>query len=166
MFKKVFYNSKFAKIFLPTGYSTITLGCFIFTKYSKHFIEQNPKIINHENIHVEQWLEHTTLVYLLFIFYYFLDYLITNTMNVNHLCWCLSSSAFVYYIIYIFEFLINYSYYLFNPNRKLYSNKSTWYNAYRKISFELEAYNNQYNENYLKSRKDFASYSNFLRNYY
>ena len=69
MFKKVFYNSKFAKIFLPTGYSTITLGCFIFTKYSKHFIEQNPKIINHENIHVEQWLEHTALVYLLFIFY-------------------------------------------------------------------------------------------------
>lgn len=163
MFKKVFYNSKFAKIFLPVGYSTITLGCFIFTKYSKHFIEQNPRIINHENIHVEQWLEHTAFVYLLIILHYFLNY---DIMNVNHLLWYLLSSVFVYYIIYVFEFSINYLYYLFNPNKKLYPNKSTWYNAYKKISFELEACNNQLNENYLKSRKVFASYSNFLQNYY
>lgn len=162
MFKKVFYDSKFAKFFLPAGYSTITLGCFVFTKYSKHFIEQNPRVINHENIHVKQWLEHTVFTCLLIVLYY----LIIDTMNVNHLYWCLLSSVFIYYIIYVFEFLINYLYYLFNPNRKLYSNKSTWYNAYKKISFELEAYNNQLNENYLKSRKDFASYSNFLQNYY
>lgn len=164
MFKKVFYNSKFAKFFLPAGYSTITLGCFIFTKYSKHCIEQNSKIINHENIHVEQWLEHTVSYYSLITLYYFVNCLITNIININHLCWYLLPSIFIYYIIYIFEFLVNYLYYLL-PNSKLYPNKPTWYNAYKKISFELEAYNNQLNENYLKSRKIFASYSNFLKNY-
>lgn len=32
---KVFYESKIAKWLLWQGYSTITLGCFVFTKKSK-----------------------------------------------------------------------------------------------------------------------------------
>ena len=52
---KVFYESKLAKWLLWQGYSTITLGCFVFTKKSKDEIKQST--INHEAIHVRQWEE-------------------------------------------------------------------------------------------------------------
>lgn len=43
---KVFYESKLAKWLLWQGYSTITLGCFIFTKKSKEDMKQST--LNHE----------------------------------------------------------------------------------------------------------------------
>ena len=49
-----------------------------------------------------------------------------------------------FYILYIIEFLITLLY-CFN-----------WHNAYRRISFEREAYKNQSNLNYLQHRKRFA----------
>lgn len=52
---KVFYESKIAKWLLWQGYSTITLGCFVFTKKSKEEIQQST--LNHEAIHVRQWEE-------------------------------------------------------------------------------------------------------------
>lgn len=38
---KVFYESKLAKWLLWQGYSTITLGCFVFTKKSKEEMKQS-----------------------------------------------------------------------------------------------------------------------------
>lgn len=52
---KVFYESKLAKMLLWQGYSTITLGCFIFTKKTKEEMKQ--RVLNHEAIHVRQWEE-------------------------------------------------------------------------------------------------------------
>ena len=52
---KVFYESKIAKWLLWQGYSTITLGCFVFTKKSKEEMQQST--LNHEAIHVRQWEE-------------------------------------------------------------------------------------------------------------
>ena len=52
---KVFYESKLAKWLLWQGYSTITLGCFVFTKKSKEEMKQST--LNHEAIHVRQWEE-------------------------------------------------------------------------------------------------------------
>lgn len=48
-----------------------------------------------------------------------------------------------FYIIYLFEWLFR----LFLPG-----------NAYRNISFEKEAYENEYNSNYLKTRKHYAQW--------
>ena len=53
--KKVFYESKLAKLILFKGYSTITLGAFVFTKLSKTDVRQY--LINHEVIHTKQWIE-------------------------------------------------------------------------------------------------------------
>lgn len=52
---RVFYKSKLAKWLLWQGYSTITLGCFVFTKKSK--AEMKTRVLNHEAIHVRQWEE-------------------------------------------------------------------------------------------------------------
>lgn len=49
-----------------------------------------------------------------------------------------------FYIWYVLEWLV-----------KLMLYRNTWL-AYRRISFEAEAYINQYDENYLKNRKHFA----------
>ena len=165
MLSKIFYNSIFAKIFLPKSYSTITLGCFIFIKYQKDFVETNPKLINHENIHVNQWIEHTILSFWIITLLLFLDIFITDKLNAKIL-YLYIIPIFTFYIMYIFEFIVNYFYYIFNSNNKVYKQKSIWYNAYKKISFEQEAYINEQNTEYLKYRKDFSSYSNFCKNYY
>ena len=52
---KVFYESNLAKWLLWQGYSTITLGCFVFTKKTKE--EMKTCVLNHEAIHVRQWDE-------------------------------------------------------------------------------------------------------------
>ena len=52
---KVFYESNLAKWLLWQGYSTITLGCFVFTKKTKEEMKQ--RVLNHEAIHVRQWEE-------------------------------------------------------------------------------------------------------------
>lgn len=52
---KVFYESKLAKWLLWQDYSTITLGCFVFTKKTKEEMKQ--RVLNHEAIHVRQWEE-------------------------------------------------------------------------------------------------------------
>lgn len=45
---KVFYQSKLSKWLLWQGYSTITLGCFVFSMLSR---EEMPKrVLNHEAI--------------------------------------------------------------------------------------------------------------------
>ena len=49
-----------------------------------------------------------------------------------------------FYVLYILEWFVRF---IICGNSKL---------AYRKISFEIEAYLNQYDENYLKNRKRFA----------
>lgn len=49
-----------------------------------------------------------------------------------------------FYLLYLFEFLLGLLYF-FN-----------WNKAYRNISFEMEAYEHQYEVNYLQCRKRFA----------
>jgi len=56
-----------------------------------------------------------------------------------------------FYIWYILEFFIRLLYY------------RNWHLAYRNISFEREAYRNEFNLNYLKHRR-FWRFLNYLRN--
>lgn len=68
-----------------------------------------------------------------------------NTVLVNHerihLRQQLELLVIPFYLIYIFEFLIRY-----------YRTKN-WYKAYRSISFEKEAFQNERNLDYLKKRR-------------
>ena len=55
--KKLFYESWIAKHLLLSGYSTITLLAWVFTKWSK--TEARQSTINHECVHARQWIELT-----------------------------------------------------------------------------------------------------------
>lgn len=118
--KKFFENSKLAKTILMDGYIAITLGPWAF---HKKIYDQECK--NHECTHMRQWAEWTIL----------------STIIIIGLMFGLDISKFwlllppiVYYILYIFEWFI-----------RLFINGS---NAYRHLSFEREAYDNENNDNY------------------
>lgn len=53
-----------------------------------------------------------------------------------------------FYIIYFFEWLF----------RVIFTKDRFSHMAYRHLSFEVEAYNNQYNHNYLQERKHYAQW--------
>lgn len=98
------------------------------------FVRSNAKIdevtINHEAIHSRQFLELMILFAIASVFVRW---------------WLPVFAPFAFYVWYIVEWLIR----LLKKG-----------NAYRNISFEREAYDNQDDLNYLKSRKrfDFAKY--------
>ena len=52
-YMKVFYESKLAKWLLWQGYSTITLGCFVFTKKSEEGMKQFQIVSDAPYIYVE-----------------------------------------------------------------------------------------------------------------
>lgn len=86
------------------------------------------RLINHEKIHSRQYIEITLLSLILLLPLIFI------------LWWLPLLSLIMFYIIYIIEWLI----------------KLPFGNSYYKISFEREAYNNEYNLEYLKTRKIFS----------
>ena len=101
-----------SRIFVPKGYSGITLYPFIFLK-SRDF-KRDLILLNHEEIHLRQQLE---LLIIPFFVWYVLEYLFKIVKYKNHL------------------------------------------KAYQNISFEVEAYQNEKDLEYLKSR----SFWNFLK---
>lgn len=124
--KTTYYNNRLAKLLLFSGYNTIMLFGFIFTKLN----ELKPSIIRHENIHRKQYLECTVLSLPVTLL---LCYLVSR--------WFLLLIPVFYYLLYVGEWLIR----LFMPG-----------DAYRNISFEKEAYQNQYNPGYLSERRFFV----------
>ena len=61
----VLYNDKLAKLLLWSGYDTITLGFIILT--TRKTWEMNQEVLNHEKIHVAQWVEVTKLFMLIWV---------------------------------------------------------------------------------------------------
>lgn len=139
---KVFYESKLAKWMLFPGYSTITLGCFVFTKKSKAEVEQ--RVLNHEAIHVRQWEEMTIASAIVL--------LLCLPFGVS-LCWALITPL-VFYLWYGVEYIIRLCGWLWRGIRGT-SYKSVSHAAYRNISFEKEAYGNEQIAGYLDVRKLF-----------
>lgn len=154
--KNIFYESWLAKTFLWDGYTSITLGCFIFTKQKEPKSSSDtgrgyfsPVSKTHELTHVEQWKELgiiglITSLILFFVTWNWFVFLIPILM---------------FYIVYLIEYLIKFII-KFIPNiGKLLSGKtSIWKinnDVYHNISLEIEAYNNQKNLNYPKERKHF-----------
>lgn len=124
--KTTYYNSRLAKLILFSGYSTIMLFGFILTKLNT----LPTTTLRHENIHRRQYVECMVL----------------SLPVALPLCWLVSwwfllLIPMFYYILYIGEWMAR----LFMSG-----------NAYRNISFEREAYQNQNNPGYLSERRRWA----------
>lgn len=130
--RRIYLDSRLAKMILLPGYSTITLGPFIFSK-SKVIGEHT---LVHESIHVAQWVEVT----------------IASLVILAALSWLIGplwmlAAPIVYYVLYFVEWLIR----LFGKG-----------NAYRRLSFEKEAFSNEHTPLYVCERDAF-SWVKYLR---
>ena len=132
----VFYNSKLAKLLLWSGYDTITLGFIILT--TRKTWEMNQEVLNHEKIHVAQWMEVTKFFMLIWV-------VVSLMLGSVKMLWWLPVNMFAYYLIYMVEYAI----------RRLYGGE-TGKQDYRNIEFEKEAYKHQRDFGYLEERKPFA----------
>lgn len=121
--KLTYYNNPIAKLILFSGYSTIMLFGFILTKLDY----LKPSTVRHENIHQRQYVECMILALPVALM---LGWLVS--------WWFLLVIPVFYYLLYVGEWLVR----LFMPG-----------DAYRNISFEREAYQNQNNPGYLSERK-------------
>ena len=132
---KIYYDSKFARFLLPKRFSGITLFGRIFFKEKEVFVTKT--MVNHELIHVEQQKESVILGVLFSI-------LLLGIFN-SFIITMLAFLSF-YYLVYLFEYIFLLFKFKFDKQK-----------AYKKISFEQEAYANQDDINYIKNeRKHFA----------
>lgn len=132
----VLYNDKLAKLILWSGYHTITLGPFILT--TKRTWEVSDELINHERIHVAQWIEVTLLSVVVWI-------AVSLMLGSYKALLLLPVNMLTYYVIYVAEYAIS----------RLYGGE-TGNQDYRHIEFEKEAYKHQKDMDYLIHRKPFA----------
>ena len=140
---KVFYNSKLAKLLLFSGYSTVMLFGFIFTKKDS----LRPSTLRHEMIHVEQYKECLTA----FIFPFAL-FAVFNSF------WWILIYPLMYYIMYGVEWFISF---IYNICKNIFIKEKLSLSeinnkAYHTLAFEMEAYDNEGKEDYLETRKGFA----------
>ncbi len=137
---KVFYESKLAKWLLWQGYSTITLGCFVFTKKSKEEMKQST--LNHEAIHVRQWEESLLAsAIILMLIMSFIGFSI----------WVLLLCPLWFYLQYGVEYVVSRVYHFFKGLRGTDGNEV----AYGNSAFEMEAYSNEMVDGYLDVRTPF-----------
>lgn len=140
MSMKVFYESKLAKMLLWQGYSTITLGCFIFTKKSK--AEMSARTLNHEAIHVRQWEECLLASAILLM-------LAVSFMGFS--LWVLLLCPLWFYLQYGVEYVVSRVYHFFKGLHGSDGNEV----AYGNSAFEMEAYSNEMIDGYLDVRTPF-----------
>jgi len=124
---KIVYNN----IIPFEGFCAITIWPFIFVRKG---VELNEVDINHEEIHGCQQSEVTVLSALV----------VSTCFLFGATAWLFVCVPFLYYFMYITEWVIN---------LVLYGRDKT---AYRKISFEREAFANETDMNYLEKRRAFA----------
>lgn len=136
--KKICYNNWIAKTFL-SGFQTITLAAWILTKCdNKEDLGQID--INHECVHVKQWIECMVLSFIL-IFVLVLAFEISSL-------WFLISFV-MFYILYGIEFLIKLPFY--------------GSDTYRNVSFEREAYDNEKDDSYIENSGYFEWFKYILK---
>lgn len=132
--KRYYYNNWLAKVLLYfSTCHTITLGWFVLSKRSSEEIPQEVK--NHETIHSMQWTELTMFSGLILL-------VLVLWLNVSP--WWMVATPFIYYLWYVLEYLI-----------KVFA---FGYRAYRHISFEQEAYDNQSDDDYVENRRMFTGW--------
>ncbi|WP_195579108.1 hypothetical protein [Bacteroides intestinalis] len=132
--KKVFYDSPVAKVLLYlSSCETITLGPFVCSKLSKS--EMRQRVRNHECTHARQWIEIVLMTGAII-------WLLMLLFNLSTL-W-LIFSVLAFYLWYGIEWFIRFVATL--DVKK----------AYKAVSFEREAYENQEDSNYLENSHYFA----------
>ena len=137
---RVFYKSKLAKWMLWQGYSTITLGCFVFTKKSK--AEMKTRVLNHEAIHVRQWEEYMIASMVL----------LTLVMSVTGFnVWMYLLCPLWFYLQYGLEYAVSRVYHSFKGIHEADGNKISYGNS----AFEMEAKSNEEIDRYLDVRRPF-----------
>ena len=137
---RVFYKSKLAKWMLWQGYSTITLGCFVFTKKSK--AEMKTRVLNHEAIHVRQWEECMIASMVL----------LTLVMSVTGFnVWMYLLCPLWFYLQYGLEYAVSRVYHSFKGIHGADRNKISYGNS----AFEMEAKSNEEIDRYLDVRRPF-----------
>lgn len=132
--RKVFYDSRLAKALLfMSSCKTITLGPFVCSKLKES--EMGQWVRNHECTHARQWIELTVASGVII-------WLLMLVFNIS--AWWLILSALAFYLWYGIEWLVRF---LIKLNAK---------KAYKAIAFEREAYDNEYDANYLENSRYFA----------
>jgi len=138
---KIIYNDKFLNFFswfMKIGGITLYPFIVLREKYRDNsYYKENyaHRIINHESIHIKQQQELILTALILLIGLNFIFGIVS--------WWLIPIIAYLsFYMWYILEWFIK----LFIYGKR----------AYRKISFEQEAYDNQENIDYLKTRKRFS----------
>lgn len=132
--KKVFYESWIAKHLLFSGYSTITLFAWVFTKWTEALARQST--INHECVHARQWTELTIASGLI---------IWAGMLIFGFSAWWLLLSSVVFYLWYVVEWCIRVIVGCFSSH-----------DAYRMVSFEREARLAETDSNYLENSRYFA----------
>ena len=126
---KVIYNN----IIPFKGFRAITILPFIFARNSAKWLKDYEE--NHECIHLRQQLE-------VLIAAFILIFAMVLVFNISW--WWLLASPLVFFVWYGIEWLVRFAIY------------HDTHIAYRNIAFEQEAYNNQYDMEYLDKRSIFA----------
>ena len=137
---RVFYESKLARWMLWQGYSTITLGCLVFTKTRKE--EMKTHVINHEAINVRQWEECMIASAVLLTRVMFL-----TGFNV----WMYLLCPLWFSLQYGLEYAVSRVYYSFKGVHGADGNKISYGNS----AFEMEAKSNEEIDGYLDVRSPF-----------
>ena len=134
--KTTYYNNRIAKMILFGSYTTIMLFGFILTK--NYWLSLDTE--THEQIHRKQfieWMEITVIPAILL------------TIYVSP--WFLLLIPTAYYLLYLGEWLVSFTYHLFFDWNKGIAEIN--HKAYKSISFEREAKMNQGCKCYLNERK-------------
>lgn len=136
--KKVFYNSRIAKLILFSSYSTITLCAWVLTVCTR--LPQ--EVINHECTHARQWIELTVLSGVI---------LWVGLLLFGYSAWWLALSAAIFYLWYGLEYAVR------RIISKVFIRKdNSQKDVYRQVSFEQEARLAEKDSNYLENSHYFA----------
>lgn len=148
---KTWYNSWVAKTFLFSGYSTIMLVGQVFTKRKKN--KYSAVISNHESIHGRQWIELFSLAFMINI-----QLLCFGDISFIYFLWGILISLLAFYICYLLEYSISFLFAFFFKKRSVIQASN---NGYQCSMFEEEAYANEENLEYLKSRIPFVGWAKY-----
>lgn len=139
--RKIYYNSIAARLLLwRKGYETAMIFGFICTKRKQPL---SSKAVNHEAIHVEQYMEVTAVA------------LLAALVLSLALCWAVWPfivALLLYYAIYFVEAGISWVY---NAVRRKLSATAAADAAYYASMFEMEAHAHEGDNQYIRGRKSF-----------
>ena len=141
--RKVYYNSLAARLLLwRKGYETAMIFGFICTK-RKRAQPLSSKSVNHEAIHVEQYMEVTaTAMVVAFVL----------SLAFGWAVWPFIVALLLYYVIYFVEAGISWA---FNAVRRKLSATAAADAAYYASMFEMEAHANEGDNQYICGRRSF-----------